>query len=180
MENPDVLIEELPYCCLEAHKPNVNEPLEILEWNSKEIDGHNDTVSIEYRKFDELLRISIRREDINRDDKTKLSILLDKSKLNIDDLDLAIDIISRNFFDFLNNDNRHDLLPFPSKEMIQLEIDDVGWEFDMTGEVTYENEFMGFNRGKNIDKYFSDIQTKQENFKKIIEEIKQFVILFRE
>lgn len=179
MENPDVLIEELPYCCLEAHKPNVNEPLEILEWNSKEIDGHNDTVSIEYRKFDELLRISIRREDINKDDKTKLSILLDKSKLNIDDLDLAIDIISRNFFDFLNNDNRHDLLPFPSKEMIQLEIDDVGWEFDMTGEVTYENEFMGFNRRKNIDEYFSDIQTKQENFTKIIEEIEQFVILFR-
>lgn len=32
--------------------------------------------------------------------------------------------------------------------MIQLEIDDVGWEFDMTGEVTYENEFMGFNRRK--------------------------------
>ena len=178
MENPDVLVEEVPYCCLEDHKPNLNEPLEILEWNSKEIDGHNDTVSIEYRKFDELLRISIRREDIDKDDKRKLSILLDKSKLNIDDLDLAIDIISRNFFDFLNHNNKHDLLPFPSKEMIQLKIDNVDWEFDMTGEVTYENEFMGFNRTKNINDYFSDIQTKQENFKEIIEEIIKFDDLF--
>jgi hypothetical protein len=38
---------------------------------------------------------------------------------------------------------------------------------------------MGFNRRKNIDEYFSDIQTKQENFTKIIEEIEQFVILFK-
>ena len=62
--------------------------------------------------------------------------------------------------------------------MIQLKIDNVDWEFDMTGEVTYENEFMGFNRTKNINDYFSDIQTKQENFKEIIEEIIKFDDLF--
>jgi hypothetical protein len=160
-----ISVEEVPYCCYLIKPTLGGNPLEVLEWNSKEINGKIDTVSIEFRMFFELLRISIRNEKIDKDgdDFKKLSYLLDKDKLEIDDLESSIDLISRNFFKFLYFDGEHNLLKLRKK--IDTDIDDELYSQNIK---MYNTQFEESNKIKKIDDYFSDIKTEEEELTKFI------------